>query len=151
MAHVKSVIKDIEPHDSVERFEGLGVQVIKGEARFLDKRTIEVGGEKIRARRFVIATGGRAAIPDIEGLEDTPYLTNETLFDLEDLPRHLLIIGGGPVAVEMGQAFKRLGSQVSIIEQLDILGKDDVDARGIVIQSLKDEGITLHDRSSCKL
>lgn len=147
MAHVRAVIRDIEPHDSVERFEGLGVRVIKGEARFLDNRSIEVGEMRIRARRFVIATGGRAALPDIAGLEDIPHLTNETLFELDVLPRHLLIIGGGPIAIEMGQAFKRLGAKVSIIEQLDILGKDDADAREIVIQSLRDDGVELYDHA----
>ena len=146
-AHVKGVIADIEPHDSQERFEGLGVEVIRDTARFIDPKTIEVGGEKIRAKRFVIATGGRPMVPDIPGLHAVDYVTNETLFELKQCPEHLLIIGGGPVALEMAQAHHRLGAKVTIIEKLDILGKDDVEARQVVIDALFKEGIVFHDFS----
>lgn len=144
-AHVDSVIAEIAPHDSQDRFEGLGCTVLRNTARFLDKKTVQVGDEKIRARRFVIATGTRPKIPDIEGLADVPYLTNETLFSLDRLPRHLLIIGGGPIGMEMAQAFVRLGAEVSVFEQLDLLGKDDRNAAKVVIDALSSEGVRFYD------
>ena len=108
MEHVQSVIKGIEPHDSVERFEGLGVTVIQDWARFADERTVEAGGHAIRARRFVIATGSSPTLPPIPGLADAPHLTNETLWDNRVLPEHLIVIGGGPIGMEMAQAHRRL-------------------------------------------
>lgn len=150
-AHVRKTIADIEPHDSQERFEGLGVEVIRDSARFIDRKTIEVGGEKIRAKRFVIATGGRPFIPEIPGLESVDYVTNETLFNLKHRPEHLLIIGGGPVAMEMAQAHKRLGAKVTVVEKLDLLGKDDPDARKVVIEALQNEGVTLYDYADITL
>ncbi len=107
--HIASVIAAIAPHDSVERFEGLGVEVIKASARFVDPRIVEAGGRRIRARRFVIATGSRPAVPSVPGLADSGFLTNETIFTLTALPADLLIMGGGPIGVEMAQAFRRLG------------------------------------------
>ena len=108
-AHVRRAIEAIAPNDSVERFTALGVRVIEAEARFVDRRTVAAGGLLIRARRFVVATGSTAAIPPVPGLEDIDYLTNESLFDLERLPRSLAILGGGPIGMEMAQAFRRPG------------------------------------------
>ena len=98
----------------VERFEGLGVEVIQDYARFTDNRTVEAGGQVIRPRRFVVATGSSPVILPIPGLDETPYLTNETLWDLRELPRKLIIIGGGPIGLEMAQAHRRLGSEVVV-------------------------------------
>ena len=123
--HVHGTIAEIAPHDSVERFEKLGCTVIKAEARFLDRDRIEAGGRTVRARRFVIATGSRPAVPKIPGLAGLPYLTNESVFDLASLPSHLLVIGGGPIGIELAQAFRHLGSRVTVIEAATILAKDD--------------------------
>ncbi len=141
--HIHSVIATIAPHDSVERFEGLGVRVISQSARFIDKDTMEAGLHRIRARRFVIATGSRAVAPPIPGLADVKYLTNETIFDLTELPDHLLIIGGGPIGLEMAQAFVRLGSKVTVLDRSTILPKDEPEAAEIARQCLIAEGVDL--------
>ena len=147
--HVQGVIAAIAPVDSVERFTGLGVRVIKGEARFKDKRTVAVGDIEIRARRFVIASGSSASAPPIPGLDKTPYLTNESIFDLNALPGHLLIIGGGPIGLEMAQAFRRLGSAVTVVEAAQPLSKDDPECAAIVLDQLEREGIDI--RSGVKV
>lgn len=144
-AHVESVIAAIAPNDSVERFEGLGVKVIQAAARFTGPRTLEAGGYEITARRFVIATGSRAAVPPIPGLGDVSYLTNETLFELTECPTHLLIIGGGPIGMEMAQAHKRLGAEVTVIEAGKALGKEDPEFAGIALTALRREGVTIHE------
>ncbi len=141
MAHVQTTIDAIAPHDSVERFEGLGVQVIQGWARFADRETVEVDDQQIRARRFVIATGSRAAIPAIPGLDSVPYMTNETVFAQTTCPGHLLIIGGGPIGMEMAQAHRRLGARVTVIEGARALGRDDPEAAGLVVEALRREGV----------
>jgi len=146
-AHVRGVIEAIAPNDSVARFEGLGVQVIKGTARFKDRRTVVVGNSEIRARRFVIATGSRAAVPPVPGLADVPYLTNETLFNLTACPDHLIIIGGGPIGMEMAQAHHRLGARVTVIEAADALSKDDPELTRIVIDQLMQEGVEVFERT----
>lgn len=143
MAHVKATIAAIEPHDSVERFEGLGVQVIKGFARFISPHEVEVEGQTITTRRFVIATGSRALVPPIRGLADVPYMTNETLFDQTDRPGHLLIIGAGPIGLEMAQAHRRLGARVTVIDGAKALGRDNPEAVAIVLGSLRREGIEI--------
>ncbi|MXU66433.1 dihydrolipoyl dehydrogenase family protein [Oceanomicrobium pacificus] len=143
--HVHGVIAGIAPHDSQERFEGLGVKVLRGMARFTGDDRVAVEGTEVRARRFVIATGSRAMVPPIDGIADVPYLTNESLFDLTDLPDHLIIVGGGPIGLEMAQAHRRLGAQVTVIEAERALGKDDPDAAALVIERLRAEGITLHE------
>ncbi len=145
MEHVQATIAVIAPHDSVERFEGLGVQVIRGWARFADPGTVEVEGQRIRARRFVIATGSRAAVPPIEGLESVPYMTNETIFDQIDCPGHLLIIGGGPIGLEMAQAHRRLGARVTVIEGARALGRDDPEAAALVVETLRREGVEIFE------
>jgi pyruvate/2-oxoglutarate dehydrogenase complex dihydrolipoamide dehydrogenase (E3) component len=111
------VIASIAPHDSVERFEKLGVTVIKGAARFTGPREVMADGKTIRAKRIIIATGSSARVPPIDGLAQIHYYTNETIFDLETRPDHLLIIGAGPIGLEMAQAFRRLGSDVTVLER----------------------------------
>ncbi len=141
--HVHNVIGAIAPHDSVERFEGLGVQVIKETARFVGRNEVEAGGKRIRARRFVIATGSSAAVPPIPGLDGVPYMTNETVFELRERPEHLIVIGGGPIGAELAQAHRRLGSEVTILEMFRILGRDDPDAAEVVRKRMAAERIAM--------
>lgn len=143
--HVGAVIATIEPHDSVERFEGLGVQVVQDYGRFISETELQAGDTIIKARRFVIATGSSPLVPPIPGLEDVPYLTNETLFDLREKPDHLLVIGGGPIGLEMAQAHRRLGCDVTVIEGMKALGKDDPELAAIALEKLRAEGIAIHE------
>ena len=142
-AHVHGVIAAIAPHDSVARFEGLGVHVIKATARFAGPDLVEAGGARIRARRFVVATGSRAAVPPIPGLAEAGYLTNETIFGLTDLPEHLVVVGGGPIGIELAQAFRRLGARVTVIEKSRILPRDEPEAVEVVRAALRRDGVTL--------
>lgn len=144
-AYVHGVIGSIAPHDSVERFTGLDCTVIEGRARFIDDRTIEAAGKIVRARRFVVATGSRAAIPSIAGLDGGPYFTNETIFENRVLPGHLLVIGAGPVGCEMAQAHRRLGAQVSMFDIGPMLPKDDPEAAAVVRRALTTEGVAVHE------
>ena len=148
--HVHGVIAAIAPHDSVERFEGLGVDVIQGAARFTGRREVEVDGRRIRARRFVIATGSSPAVPPIRGLDDVSYLTNETVFDLDQRPDHLIVVGGGPIGIELAQAHRRLGARVTVLEERSILGRDDPDAVGVVRGRVIDDGIELREGAMIK-
>jgi pyruvate/2-oxoglutarate dehydrogenase complex dihydrolipoamide dehydrogenase (E3) component len=141
--HVHSVIGAIAPHDSQERFEGLGVTVIRETGRFIDGETVEAGETRIKARRFVIATGSSPAAPPIPGLDAVDYLTNETLFNNKTLPDHLLVIGGGPIGMEMAQAHRRLGAKVTVLEAFQPLGKDDPELTSIVLDHLRNEGIDI--------
>jgi pyruvate/2-oxoglutarate dehydrogenase complex dihydrolipoamide dehydrogenase (E3) component len=142
--HVQRVIAAIAPTDSMERFAGLGVRVIRGHAKFKNRRTVIVGDNyEIRARRFVIATGSTPALPPIPGLSEGPYLTNETVFDLTERPGHLVIIGAGPVGLEMAQAFRRLGSAVTVLEAGAPLAKDDPECVAIVLDQLEREGVVI--------
>ncbi len=143
--HIHEVIAAIAPHDSVERFEGLGVSVIQAAARFTGLREVEAGGERIRARRFVIATGSSAAVPPVPGLADVPFLTNETIFDLIERPAHLIVIGGGPIGAELAQAYRRLGAEVTLLEMYTVLGKDDPDVTAVVRRRLAEEGIKIRE------
>ena len=145
MAHVSEVIQGIEPHDSVERFESLGVNVIKGAARFTSDREVVVGDQRIQAKRFVIASGSRATVPPIPGIDETDYLTNETLFENTVCPEHLIIIGAGPIGLEMAQAHHRLGAQVTVLERMRALPKDDPELAAIVVKSLREEGISIRE------
>jgi pyruvate/2-oxoglutarate dehydrogenase complex dihydrolipoamide dehydrogenase (E3) component len=143
-AHVERVIEAIAPTDSAERFAGLGVRVIKGHAKFKDRRTVAVGDEfEIRARRFVIATGSTAAVPPIPGIDEGPYLTNDTVFDLSERPDRLIIIGAGPIGLEMAQAFRRLGSEVTVLEAAVPLAKDDPECAAVVLDQLEREGVVI--------
>lgn len=140
-AHVHAAIAAIAPHDSVERFEGMGCEVIRGHATFLDSSTVEVAGRRLSAPRVVIATGSEPALPDIPGLASVPYLTNENLFRLSELPGHLVVLGGGAVGMEMGQAFRRLGSEVTVVEPGQLLARDDRDSVAVVEQAMREEGV----------
>lgn len=142
--HVHQVMAAIAPNDSRERFTGLGVRVLAGHARFKDRRTLTVGDEyTIRARRFVIATGSVPAIPPIPGLAATPYLTNETIFDLAECPSHLVVIGAGPVGLELAQAYRRLGAAVTVLEMATPLARDDPECAAVVLDQLAREGVVL--------
>lgn len=142
--HVHDAIKSIAPMDSAERFTGLGVRVIKGHATFKDRRTVTVGDEfEIRARRFVIATGSTPAVPEVPGLDTGPYLTNEMLFDLKQLPPRLIVVGAGAVGLEMAQAFRRLGSDVTVLDANEPLANDDPEAVAIVLAQLEREGVVI--------
>ncbi|NKW71768.1 FAD-dependent oxidoreductase [Rhodobacteraceae bacterium R_SAG10] len=141
--HVRRVIETIAPADSQERFEGLGVKVIRKFGRFISATEVQAGETVITARRFVIATGSSPLVPPIPGLDKVPYETNETIFELRDRPEHLLIIGGGPIGMEMAQAHIRLGSEVTVIEGMKALGNDDPELAAIVLERLRDEGINI--------
>jgi len=141
--HVQSVIATIAPNDSVARFTALGVKVIQAAARFADRRTVEAGEYRIKARRFVIATGASATIPPIAGLDRVPYLTNETIFDLAKRPTHLIVVGGGPIGMELGQAYRRLGSKVTIVEDKTCLAREDSEMARLVRDSLQRDGVDL--------
>ncbi len=144
IGHVQDVISTIQPHDSPERFESLGVEVIFGSGEFLDRQSFEVNGRRLKARAFVIATGSRAAIPPIPGLQQAGYMTNEQVFSVKTRPDSLAVIGGGPIGCELGQAFSRLGSQVTIIATSDrLLPKEDPEAAQVVQAQFESEGIRI--------
>ncbi len=149
MQRVQEVIKTLEPHDSPERFRSLGVEVIFGSGRFTDPQAFVVNGRAITAKRFVLATGSRPALPPVEDLERVPYLTNETVFSLqEDVPR-LILLGGGPVGCELAQAFARLGSQVDLVEYMpQLLPKEDPDLAAVIETRLREEGIRIYLKHS---
>lgn len=143
MSHVRGAIAAIAPHDSQERFEALGVRVIREAARFADPRTLFSPTATVRARKIVIATGSRPRIPDIPGLKDVPFLTNETVFGLTELPARLIVLGGGPIGLELGQAFRRLGAAVTVIEPGVPMGREDPEAAALVLDQLRLEGVEL--------
>lgn len=140
-AHVKGAIAAIEPNDSQERFEKLGVTVLRERARFADARTVVSESATVRARRFVIATGSRPTAPPIPGLDQVGAHTNETIFDIEALPSRLIVLGGGAIGVELGQAFRRLGAEVTIVEAASVLGGADREAAELVVAQLRKEGV----------
>ena len=141
--HVHDVIATIAPVDSVERFEGLGVNVITEFGRFISPTEVQAGDTIIQARRFVIATGSSPFVPPIPGVDDVKVYTNEDIFDLRDRPDHLIIIGGGPIGMEMAQAHVRLGSKVTVIEGATAMGKDDPEMAAIVLDNLRAEGVEI--------
>lgn len=141
--HVRDVIETIAPVDSQERFEGFGVTVIREFGSFLSPTEVQAGDHVITARRIVIATGSAPFVPPVPGLDQVPYETNETIFDLREQPRHLLIIGGGPIGMEMAQAHIRLGSKVTVLEGAKALGRDDPEAAAVVLEALRNEGIEI--------
>ena len=145
MDHVQGVIAALAPHDSVARFEGLGVRVIRAAARFAGPREVIAGNTRIRARRFVVATGSRPAVPPIPGLAETPFLTNETVWDNRVLPRHLIVIGGGPIGAELAQAHRRLGAAVTIVEMARLLPRDDPELAAVLRRRLLAEGVALQE------
>jgi pyruvate/2-oxoglutarate dehydrogenase complex dihydrolipoamide dehydrogenase (E3) component len=143
--HVAGVIAAIAPMDSAERFSGLGCTVIRDWGRFLSRRELAAGGFTIEARRFVIATGSRPAVPPIPGIGDVVVLTNETIFALRERPEHLLIIGAGPVGMEMAQAHRRLGSRVTLVEGARAMGREDPEAVAPLVARLRAEGVDLRE------
>lgn len=144
-ASIQQVVDTIQQHDSHERFESYGIEIITGTASFSSKHNVEVEGRSLSAKRFVIATGSTAFIPPVDGLQDIDYLTNEDMFSLDSTPESLLILGGGPVGVEMAQAYSRLGSKVTLIEMADrILPRSDKDISEALAEQLKAEGIEIY-------
>ncbi len=144
-ARIDEVVAAIQKHDSRERFCGLGAAVEHGAAEFVDDHAIRLDHRVVSARHWIIATGSRAAVPDIPGLEATPFLTNRELFRLERLPGSMIVLGAGPVAVEMAQAFVRLGTRVEVVHRgSQILGREDRDMADLVMARLAEEGVTFH-------
>ena len=142
-AHVNDVIGAVAPNSTRERIAGLGVHVVEGTARFTDEQTVMVGDVTIRARRFVIATGSSPVVPTIAGLQDTPHLTSETVFDLAEIPRHLIVVGAGAVGLELAQAFRRLGSDVTVLDAAAPLASDDPECAAVVLDALLRDGVKL--------
>jgi pyruvate/2-oxoglutarate dehydrogenase complex dihydrolipoamide dehydrogenase (E3) component len=142
----------IEPNDSQERFESLGVDVFRGEARFISPHELEVDGQKLHAKNFVIATGSCAAIPKIEGIESVPYFTNETIFDeLKEKPESMIVLGGGPIGCELGQTFSRLGVKVTIVQRgTQLLPREDVDVAEFMQNRFTAEGVRVHLKEPAK-
>ena len=146
--HVARVIETIAPMDSQARFEGFGVNVIRAMGHFIAPTELQAGDQIIRARRFIIATGSRPMIPPIPGVDSVPYLTNETIFALRERPSHLIIIGGGPIGMEMAHAHHRLGCAVTVIEGANALGKDDPELTAIVLTALRKEGVIIRENAT---
>lgn len=144
MERMRRLRAGISVHDSAARFRGLGIDVFLGDGRFTGPDAVEVGGRRLRFRRAVIATGGRAAVPPIPGLAEAGYLTNETIFNLTELPARLVVIGGGPIGCEMAQTFARFGSQVTLIDmEAHVLVREDADAAEVVQKALERDGVRL--------
>ncbi len=149
-AHVQAAISQIAPHDAPARLQALGVEVIAAEARFLDRRSISAGGQTLSAPRIVLATGSRPLVPPVPGLEAGMFLTNETLFELDVLPCHLAILGGGSVGIEMAQAFVRLGAQVTVIDTGRCLAAADQEAAALVLARLRHDGVRLIEQAELR-
>ena len=141
---IARVIERLAPNDSVERFEGLGVTVLRAEAKFIDPRTVRAGDAEIRARRFVVATGSKPLIPPIPGLENVPYFTNEIIFANRERLPHLIVIGASAAGIELAQAHRRLGSEVTVIDERPLLWREDPELVAILAEVLHAEGVTLH-------
>ncbi|CAH0238737.1 NAD(P)/FAD-dependent oxidoreductase [Roseomonas sp. CECT 9278] len=144
-AHVAGAIAAIAPNDSAERFRGMGVDVVQAGARFVARDTIEAGGRQYRFRRAVVAAGSAAIVPPIPGLAEVPFLTNETLFSLPERPGHLVIIGGGPIGLEMAQAHARLGCRVSAVEAFTIAAREEPECVAPLRDALLADGVALHE------
>jgi len=146
---IQSVIDTIQQHDSEERFCKLGAKVEFGEPTFVDEHSIRLNGETISAKNWVLSTGSSPAIPPIEGLANTPHITNKEIFYLDHLPKSLIVLGAGPIAIEMAQAFSRLGSQVTVVQRSNqILSKEDKDMADTVMEVLQSEGVVFYLNSS---
>src|SRR5436190_4139198 len=146
--YIHRVIDAIEPNETKERLTALGVRVIEGEARFTDARTVTVGNDfdpaaEIAARRFVIATGSRPLVPQLAGLDQVAYLTNENAFETRERPNHLIVLGANAVALEMAQAFRRLGSEVTVLDEAEPLAGEDPECVAIVVDAFARDGITV--------
>jgi len=140
--HLRHVIQEVYQHETPEETAKRGIEVIIGDAKFINAQTVQVDERRIQAKKFIIATGGRAAIPPIPGLDGVPYQTNATIFDNDRLPEHLLIMGAGPIGMEMGQAYARLGTQVTIIGD-QIMPRDEPEAVEVLRNTFAGEGIEI--------
>lgn len=150
MARVHTIISEIEPHDSKQRYESLGITVYEGYGTFIDCHTVQINDQAITGKTIVISTGSTAVVPPIEGLDQVPYLSNHTIFDLKQLPKHLIVMGAGPIGLELGQGFRHLGSNVTIVDKLaSLFGKDDPEVGPVLEKRLVEEGIQL--KLSCTL
>lgn len=145
LSHVHQVIDTIAKNDSVQRFEGLGVRVIQAKGHFIDSKTLQAGDQQIQAKRFVVATGSSPLVPPIDGLDQVSYLTNETIFDLEQTPDHLIVVGGGPIGSELAQAFAMLGVKVTLLEGIKMLPKDEPDCSQVVKDQMEQDGVTIYE------
>ena len=144
MSHVRDIVKKISTHHPAEIFEKKGIRVLFGSPKFIDQNTIEFKGEKISAKRFIVASGSHPLVPPIEGLKDISCLTNENVFDLEVLPKSLAVLGGGPIGMELSLAFGRLGVEVSIIEMFDrLMVREDKEIADVLVDEFKTEGIKI--------
>ncbi len=148
--HVFSVIAKIEPHDSVERFESLGVIVIAEFGSFISPTELQAGDTVIKARRFVVATGSSPLVPPIPGIEDVPYDTNETIFEMRERPDHLIVIGGGSIGMEMAQAHNRLGCKVTVLEALKALGRSLPEHAAVVLEQVRGEGVEIFEDTAAR-
>jgi pyruvate/2-oxoglutarate dehydrogenase complex dihydrolipoamide dehydrogenase (E3) component len=151
MERVHDVIKDIEPHDSIERYEKLGVECLTGEATIRSQWEVEVNGKVLTTKNITIATGARPFVPPIEGLKEIPFVTSDTLWNIKDLPKNLLVVGGGPIGCELAQAFSRLGSKVIMVEKgSNIMGREDKAVSEVIEKAFIEEGITILNDSNLK-
>lgn len=142
MNRVHKVIETIEPHDSVERFTGLGVECVMGEAEIVDKHTVQVGDRTITTKNIIIAAGARPFVPPIEGLDQISYLTSDTVWELKEQPKRLVVLGGGPIGCELSQAFSKLGSEVTVVEMMDqLMGREDADVAEVIAKRFDYDGI----------
>jgi pyruvate/2-oxoglutarate dehydrogenase complex dihydrolipoamide dehydrogenase (E3) component len=146
---IRSVINTIQKHDSEERFCKLGARVAFGEPSFIDEHSIRLNGQTISAKNWVVTTGSSPAVPPIEGLDKTPFLSNKDIFSLDELPKSLIILGAGPISIEMAQAFSRLGSKVTVVQRsVQILTKEDKDMADSIMEVLQSEGVTFYLNTS---
>lgn len=144
MSHVRDIINTVSTHHPAGLFEKRGIKVIFGSPKFVDSRTIEVNGERISSKRFIIATGSHPVVLPIPGLKEIDFLTNETVFNLESLPKSMIVLGGGPIGIELSQAFSRLGVEISVVEMLDrILFREDFEAGEVLANVIKKDGIKI--------
>ena len=151
MERVQHVIQKVEPHDSSERYTQLGVDCITGSAKILSPHEVQVNGKTLTTKNIIIATGARPAVPPIPGLDQVDYLTTDTIWNLRELPKKLVVMGGGPIGSELAQAFVRLGSEVTVVQvRPDILIREDEEASRIVRQKFIDEGVDVRVNSKCK-
>jgi pyruvate/2-oxoglutarate dehydrogenase complex dihydrolipoamide dehydrogenase (E3) component len=151
MAHVHQVRREVYSHESPEALEKLGIEFMQGEASFIDSRRVKVGEAEIEAKRIFIATGSTAFVPPIEGIADVPYLTNESLFELEELPESMIVLGGGPIGIELSQAMARLGVSVDLVEMMDrIMPREEADLTAPLEKLIADEGVNILTGTTAK-
>ncbi len=148
LATVHDAVERVAENDAAERFEALGVDVVRAAGRFVDKRTVEAGDVLVRARRFVVATGSSPAVPATPGLASIPYLTNETLFNSDQPIGHLIVVGGGPQGIELAQAYRRLGARVTVLEQGRALARIDAELSAVALRQVRRDGVTIEEDAS---